>query len=272
VRAACHVGAHCVIGKTEMHVKLIACEVLAREAYWAAARSRNVVDIAFLPKGLHDLGAASMLERVQQAIDGVEEDKYDAVLLGYGLCNNGLAGVKARSVPIVIPRAHDCITLFLGDRKRYRDYFDTHPGVYFQTTGWMERTQNGDDLAELSLQRRMGMDMTLEQMIAKYGQDNGTYLFETLCATPKNYCQYTYIAMGVGPDEVYLPRTRTKAEERGWKSTFEVGDISLIKRLIDGPWDGDPDFAIVRPGAYLAPTYDDDIVSARSCVEVDRTA
>src|ERR1051326_7872623 len=112
-----------------MRLKLISCEVFYREMCAAIARSPHVVDIAFLPKGLHDMGAKGMRERVQAALDQVDETHYDAVLFGYGLCNNGLAGLTARTIPLVVPRAHDCITLFLGCRQRYLDYFNTHPGV-----------------------------------------------------------------------------------------------------------------------------------------------
>ena len=81
-----------------------------------------------LPKGLHDLGSDRMRSRVQEAIDGVKASDYDAILMGYGLCNNGLAGIVARHIPIVLPRAHDCITLFMGSRERYITYFNDHPG------------------------------------------------------------------------------------------------------------------------------------------------
>ena len=63
------------------------------------ARSPNQVDISFLPKGLHDIGCVGMLQRVQAALDAVDERNYDAVIFGYGLCNNGLAGLTARSIP-----------------------------------------------------------------------------------------------------------------------------------------------------------------------------
>ena len=45
-----------------------------------------------------------MLERLQAVLDKVDESKCEAILFGYGLCNNGLAGLKARTVPIVVPR------------------------------------------------------------------------------------------------------------------------------------------------------------------------
>src|SRR5271169_4196374 len=117
-----------------MRLKLISCEVFTRELCDTAARSVHQVDLAFLPKGLHDIGCAGMLSRLQAAVDAVEAPQYDAILLGYGLCNNGIAGLTARTLPIVVPRAHDCMTLFFGSRDRYEDYFRKNPGTYFLTT------------------------------------------------------------------------------------------------------------------------------------------
>ena len=105
----------------------------------AVARSVNTVDIEFLPKGLHDIGSAKMLERVQGVVDRVDASRYQAILFGYGLCNNGVAGLQARNLPLVLPRSHDCIGIFFGGKERYQEYFDSHPGVYFKTTGWIER-------------------------------------------------------------------------------------------------------------------------------------
>ena len=48
-----------------MKLKAICCDVLYREMCAAAARSVNCVDLEFLPKGLHDLGAEKMQARLQ---------------------------------------------------------------------------------------------------------------------------------------------------------------------------------------------------------------
>ena len=90
-----------------------------RELCAAVARSPNQVDLEFVPKGLHDLGCTGMVQRLQEALERVDETRYDAMLLGYALCNNGLVGLRARTKPLIIPRAHDCITLFLGSAARY---------------------------------------------------------------------------------------------------------------------------------------------------------
>ena len=55
------------------------------------------------------------------------------------LCNNGVAGLRTKRVSLIVPRTHDCITLLLGSKERYREYFDAHPGTYFHFTGWIER-------------------------------------------------------------------------------------------------------------------------------------
>ena len=96
---------------------LIACAVISRECYHCAAVSDNIIDIRILDKDLHDMGERKMSAILQDAIDAVDTEKYDAILLGYGLCNNGVRGLRS-TLPLVIPRAHDCITLLLGSKDK----------------------------------------------------------------------------------------------------------------------------------------------------------
>jgi hypothetical protein len=102
-----------------MRLRIVACEIFYRELCHLAARSPRKVDVEFLPKGLHDQGGAAMRERLQAAIDATDPGRHDAVALAYGLCNNGLVGLEARGLPLVLMRAHACITAFLGSRDRY---------------------------------------------------------------------------------------------------------------------------------------------------------
>jgi hypothetical protein len=236
-----------------MRLKVISCEVLFREVAQLAARSPNQVDLEFLPKGLHDLRSLNMRERVQQMVDAVDTAKYDAVALGYALCGNGLVGLTARSIPVILPRAHDCITLFMGSRDRYNQYFVNNPGVYFKTTGWIERGNSGG-------QQLFGDSVEYDRLVEKYGEDNAQYLMQELHGYNKTYHQFTYIEMGVEPDNSFEQQTREQAIARGWRFEKMEGDISLLRKLIDGQWDDD--FLIIPPGWRVAPTHDDRIIKA----------
>ena len=104
-----------------MRLQFIVCKVLQREAYLCAARSANVVDVVLMPQGLHN-EPDELRRRVQEELNritDVQDRPYDASLLGYGLCSNGIVGIEAK-IPTVVPRGHDCITLLLGSKERYR--------------------------------------------------------------------------------------------------------------------------------------------------------
>jgi hypothetical protein len=247
-----------------MRLKLISCEVFYREVCDTVSRSPNTVDVKFLPKGLHDLGAPRMRAAVQAALDSVDMARYDAALFGYGLCNNGLAGITAGAAPLVLPRAHNCIALFLGSTERYLEYFLANPGVYFKTTGWMERCEQNGELTQLSPPRQMGMDTAYEELVARYGEESARYLYDTLCCHTRHYRQISFIEMGVEPDDRFEREAKEQATERGWSFEKLLGDLSLLQRLVDGSWEA-PEFLVVPPGQRVVATCNEQIVA---CEEV----
>lgn len=248
-----------------MKLRLISCEVLYREMCDAVARSPHQVDAEFLSKGWHDLGGRRMAALIQERIDAVPAGDYDAILLGYGLCGNGLSGIEARHTMLVLPRAHDCIALLMGGRGRYQAFVEEFPGTFYRSTGWLER---GKGLKQPT-HGTTGMDATLEEFIEKYGEENGRYLYDELTRYRSAYQRLVYIETGLEPDGRFEEEARWEAAEHGWEFRKIRGSLELFRRLVNGAWGGE-EFLLVQPGERVRATYDDAVVRIEPAQEAAR--
>jgi len=246
-----------------VRIKAIACEVLARAVYLNAALSPHVVDVELVDKGLHDV-SATLRETLQQRIDATSAREYERIVLAYGLCNRSLDGLQAREVPIVAPRAHDCITLYLGSRARYNKEFTETPGTFYYSDEYLERggiRGNHADGRIVSLGSVTPINETYDELVAKYGEDNAAYLLEVLGAWQKHYQRAAYIDTQLGKSGDYVARAKADAAQRGWRFEVLPGDLDLIRRLLSGQWD-DEDFVTVHPGRRIVATFDERIIAA----------
>jgi hypothetical protein len=247
-----------------MKLKCLSCEALARLAYLSAAYSPHVADVELFKIGLHNT-PDDLRARLQARIDAATGQGYDALVLAYGLCGKATSGLTARDVPVVIPRAHDCITLFLGSRARYKDQFENYPGTYWYVMDYIQRNDSAS--TTLSLGAEMGTDVqaTYDEYVAKYGKDNADYLMEVMGAWREHYKRAVYIDMGVGDGSAVEAQTQSEADRRGWTFERMAGDLVLIKRLLDGDWADD--FLILEPGQQITMSYDDNVIRCAECAE-----
>jgi hypothetical protein len=245
-----------------MRLLALTCEVLARSVYLCAARSPHVVDVRLNRRGLHD-DPPNLRALLQDEIDGTGAP-YDAVVLAYGLCGGATAGLRAGSVPLVVPRAHDCITLFLGDRVRYQKEFMANPGTYWYVQDYLERTDEGSPFGGVGAVSDEVARTTYEEYVVKYGEDNAAYLMEVLGGWRSHYDRAAFVDMGLAAPPVAAEaeaRARDDAERRGWRFERMAGELLLIKSLIDGSWDP-ADHLVIEPGEFLAMSYDEDVIRA----------
>jgi hypothetical protein len=243
----------------EPRYRLIACEVLFRECAAALASCSAIVDPEFLPKGLHDIGEAGMSSRIQAAIDATDPACYDAILLAYGLCNYGTRGLHA-ALPLVLPRAHDCITLLLGSRQRYDAYFAANPGTFYKSPGWIERDSD-PNASPASITARLGMTRDRAVLVEQYGEENADYLMETMGDWFQGYRKLAFIDTGVGDTPRYLKTSATLAAEKGWTMERVAGSRVLLERLCSGDWPAE-DFLVLAPGERIDASWDEAIVRA----------
>jgi hypothetical protein len=249
-----------------MRVKCLGCEALARVIYLCAAHSPHIVDVELFRLGLHS-EPAELRALLQSRIDAATGEGYEALLLAYGLCGQTTAGLTARDIPVVIPRAHDCITLFLGDRARYKDQFDNYPGTYWYVQDYVERNDSAGTALSLGAGTETDIREVYDEYVEKYGVDNANYLMEVMGAWHDHYQRAAFIDMGIGDGSATEAKTREEAARRGWTFEHIAGDLILIRRLLAGDWEDD--FVVLEPGQQIAMTYDDDIMDCRPLAQTE---
>ena len=240
-----------------MKLKCLACDVLARPLYLSAAHSPHIVDIELFPRGLHNTPAI-LRGRLQERIDAAAGQGYDAVVMAYGLCGQATAGLVARERPVVVPRAHDCITLFLGGRERYDAQFEQQPGTYWYALDYMERDDGTGGSMGLGAGAGTEGQAVYEQYVEKYGQDNADYLMEVMGAWQAHYKRAAFVDMGVGDGSKVERMAQEDAARRGWIFEKVAGNMVLVRQLLFGDWRDD--FLVLEPGQQLSMTYDDSII------------
>lgn len=242
-----------------MRLKMISCEVFAREANYCASLSPHVIDIEFTEKDAHD-HSPTLRQLIQTKIDAVEESEtsYDAVLLGYGLCGNSILGLRAGSIPLVVPRAHDCCTVCLGSRKRFEEEFRDSPSTPFSSSGYLER--GGSYMRETTLEGVTGMRDTYHEYVEKYGEENARYIMEAMNVSGGDH-RLVYIDVPEFSHLGYAELCRKRAEADGREFVLLPGDIRLIRMLTAGEWN-DEEFQVIPPGRTIVATWDWDRIIA----------
>lgn len=241
-----------------MKIKLISCEALYREFSLAVARSPHIIDAEFLPFGLHDT-PDKLRAAIQERIDDARD--YDAVILGYGLCSRGTAEITARSVPVVVFRAHDCITMLLGSRERYSCEFRSNPGTYYYSPGWIERKEGEVQQGFVVDKHDAAYQQRFKEYVEKYGEENAQFLMEQETQWQAHYNRAALINMGLGNIEAYRRFTESVAVNHGWEYAELKGDLSLFQRMANGEWESD-DFLRVEPGQTVVESYDQLVLRA----------
>jgi N-methylhydantoinase A/oxoprolinase/acetone carboxylase beta subunit len=228
---------------TGLHV--IGCGVLAADLEKVAEREGISVTRTILPAGLHARPNELRL-RVQEAIDAHSHAGISRIALAYGVCGRGTVGVAARTVPVVIPRVHDCIALFLGSDAEYRRQFHACSGTYYVSAGWVQ-SRDGESLGA-GPQTGRADDPNYPELVARYGEENADVIRQFLGSWQRNYRRAAYIDTGLGGDQSRYERiARKMAEDFGW--TFERldGTHALLHKLLRSSATDD-DILVVQPG------------------------
>jgi hypothetical protein len=223
------------------------------------------VDPEFTPKGSHnepDKLRADIQERINRA-DHSPDFSYDAVLLGFGLCGNSAAGLKAGRLPLVIPRAHDCCTVFMGSKQRFLDAFSYSLSQSWSSEGYLERggssLKGSGSAADITW-----YNQEYRELKEKYGEENAAFIWETL--HPKTHTEHIFITTPelacLGHFEKYRETVEADPPE---EIRLIRGDMRLLRMLTETDWlardaqgrrPHGEEFLVVEPGQQIRAVYD----------------
>lgn len=242
-----------------MRLHVLACRVFTRELSYYLSQSPHAVEVTWLPQGLHDtparlreMLAASMDELYRQWEQKLLKHRADAIVLGYGLCSNGVVGLESRDIPLVVPRTDDCIALFLGSQERYLRLFQEYSGTYWLNAGWIENAFIPSE--ELLEQKR-------REYGELYGEDNADFLMEQDMLWAKNYRHVGYITSSVYPPADGPAIAQGVARHNGWAYQEFQGDDRLLAAIVNGEWN-EEEFLICPPWHRIEAAYDGSKITA----------
>lgn len=210
-------------------VAVIACEIMEAEIE-LVTRVLDTIETHYLHQGLHRT-PSKMSGQIQELVDRLD-DRVDRIVLGYGLCANGIVGVQARTRDIIVPRCHDCIGFFLGSPQAYLDDFYSRPGSYYLTPGWIGEKKDPLSIIE-------------EEYVPRYGREMAEW------AKKEELKHYTHIVLvdtGVA-DLKPMRRIGQKNAEYFGMQYLEIKAKSkeFFQKLVKGPYP-EEEFFRVQPG------------------------
>ncbi len=219
------------MNKTET-VYFIGCGVLGPDVNHVAADLGLELNKKLLPGGLHDKPAL-LRRKLQEAIDEAATDESCVrIIVGYGLCGKGTVGIHApEGVPLVFPKVHDCIALFLGSDRAYRREFAKYPGTFYISTGWyqeQEKPRENEDERVWIGKEAMGC----KEITEKYGKRNGREIISFFSTWQENYQRAAFIDTGIGKADRYAKHARQMAAKHKWKYQSIEGSLSLVTRML----------------------------------------
>lgn len=234
---------------------VLACDVLEEEVKARMERmGLRVHRLQFLPMGEHDY-PDRLRGKLQAAITEMEQAGCERILLVYGLCSNSILGLRTERAELILPRAHDCITLLLGSRERYEAAVRAEPQTYWFSPGWCR----GKRVPGAGYFKRQEA-----QFREQFDEEEVEYLMETLKETYSAYRKAGYTDLGDGDTATAREDARKSAAELGMEFEEFPGDDGLLRRLLAGPWN-EAEFLVVPPGKTAAYTGDGAILACRDC-------
>ncbi len=209
---------------------IIACEIFRLEL--EAVTADTDVGLELVEIALHRT-PQKMPERLNALIKKAECGNAEEIIMGYGLCSNGVAGVSSKR-NLCIARCHDCLGLLLGSTKRHLSILAEWPRAFYMFAGMVEAAFDPLTILEKEHIPRLGEKKAWRGMELAF----------------KEYTHFAYIESKAGQDPKYKQRFWENCRAFKKEPLEFDGDLEYITRLVHGPRTPE-DFIMLTAGESL---------------------
>ena len=212
----------------ENNICIVACETLKEELNLVMKNRNSDLPVFWVDSGKHAWPDKLRIS-VQETLDGLPA-QYKTVLLLFGFCGNAMVGIRSGSRTLILPKAADCIPLFIGSLKE-RDTYGTD--IYFFTGGYIN---SGGSIAS-----------DTSKVYERYGEKRGLYILKKMLG---HYRSFAVIDTGAFDVADVQSRVEKFAKPLDIPVKTIPGSLRFINALVSGDWNKD-EFLILEPGKTI---------------------
>jgi hypothetical protein len=223
----------------EHGICIVACETLKQELLAAMEKRSCDYPVTWVDAGKHTW-PDKLRVAVQEAIDNIPLS-YETILLLFGFCGNAMVGIEARNHRLVMPKAADCIPLFIGSRAE-RETYGTR--TYFFTEGYIN--SEGSAITDSS------------RIYERYGEEDGLYILKKMLG---HYEDFAVVDTGVFDVDALKARVEDFAKPLEIPVKLIPGSLRFIDALLAGGWQDDA-FLVLEPGGKIS--FEDSLEAGKS--------
>jgi len=217
--------------------KIIACAVVVEEL---RSRLPSGIECETLDFGLHR-SPELLRGKLQETIDRSAD--YPVIVLAYALCGMAVNGLRSKTSTLVIPKADDCIAVFLGSRKAYLKQQADFPGTLFLSKGWIEGRID-DTSPKVAIFR---------SLVARWGEEKAARMLAVYENRQplRHYRRLSFITTSNESNlDEYKRIARGRAAELGLEYSEIKGSTAFMDKIAAGVWD--EEFVVAEPGRSVA--------------------
>ena len=228
---------------TEKTRTIIACSMMEDELNALLKDIHTNTSVLWLDRGYHNT-PEKLRDKLQELILTLQDQ--DEILLAFGLCGNGTAGLYSPHTALILPKFDDCLNMLLCRFPRTTRAM-AKPGTIYMTRGWTLDQE--------------GIIQQYEEMGKRYDDETREAVMEMMY---EHYNSITLIDTGCYEMEPVQNYAKEVCELLDFSIEKEPGSIQILRELITGQWMNDPDnFIVKKPGESVSDKGTEKVVTVK---------